>query len=93
MYTLALYIAIFSLFFLDAILIYPINNDTLNHRHIAFEWDQEPSVKAYVLEISNDENFDEPILSAELIELLFIYKNIKRFYLFKFSRLWRSKST
>ena len=60
---------------LNANLLQPEDLDMLSKIHVLFEWEQEPNVDEYNLQISSSNNFNELLLDTTLNNLIFIDKN------------------
>ena len=56
-------------------LLFPENGQELNHIHVLFEWDQEPDVRLYNLQVSNSESFNNVILDINEETTLHIEKD------------------
>ena len=72
-YGLILFILLCS--FIRSELILPEDGDFLKTIHVWFEWNQEPDVSSYNLQISQDESFDSIIKDIETTKTLYIEKN------------------
>ena len=55
-------------------LVKPINGQELNHIHILFEWEQQPDVNLYNLQVSGDSFFDNIIIDIIQSETVYIEK-------------------
>ena len=53
-------------------LIRPIHSDELNYIHVLFEWEQEPDVLSYNLQVSTDQTFNNIILDIDEISTVYI---------------------
>ena len=63
---------IFLMFFIfqsktiSGALIRPLDNSQLNYIHVLFEWEQVPDAAEYVIQISNDEGFNNIVSEASV---------------------------
>ena len=69
---------IFLMFFIfqsktiSGALIRPLDNSQLNYIHVLFEWEQVPDAAEYVIQISNDEGFNNIVSEASVNSLIYI---------------------
>ena len=69
-----LFFVLFS--FAKGDLLYPENGAELNHIQILFEWEQIPLANSYQIQISENANFSNPLVTSEDNTLLFIEKEL-----------------
>jgi len=69
---------IFLMFFIfqskiiSGVLIRPLDDSQLNYIHVLFEWEQVPDAAEYVIQISNDEDFNNIVSEASVNSLIYI---------------------
>ena len=56
-------------------LIRPSDNSQLNYIHVLFEWEQVPDAAEYVIQISNDVDFNNVVSEASVNSLIYIEEN------------------
>ena len=61
---------------LNAELLRPENDASLNHIHVLFEWDQEPETNYYEIQISENSQFSGLIINVDSNTLIYIEKNV-----------------
>ena len=61
---------------LNAELLRPENDASLNHIHVLFEWDQEPETNYYEIQISENSQFSGLIINVDSNTLIYIEKDV-----------------
>ena len=57
-------------------LIYPQNNDEINHIHVMFEWEKETEVISYEFEMSNSSDFSNILINSTISDTNIIVKDV-----------------
>ena len=74
-YFIKISIICFVLSFIYADMIRPIEGERVNYLHIPFEWDQEPRVSNYNLQVSNRSDFNTLVADINTSNTLYVLTN------------------
>ena len=72
LFNIFLMLFIFQSKTISSALIRPLDNSQLNYIHVLFEWEQVPDAAEYVIQISNDEGFNNIVSEASVNSLIYI---------------------
>ena len=72
LFNIFLMLFIFQSKTISGALIRPLDNSQLNYIHVLFEWEQVPDAAQYVIQISNDEGFNNIVSEASVNSLIYI---------------------